>query len=103
MLRKTIKNLNALIDKAKVVKDNNGALFLNFIELMERIAKKLNKIQQQLVLKQADGDCRPAFIKNMPTETELGHHIHLQCGHNGFMNKVERNKLEQHLSAAGFI
>jgi hypothetical protein len=45
MLRKTIKNLNALIDKAKVVKDNNGALFLNFIELMERIAKKLNKIQ----------------------------------------------------------
>lgn len=38
MLRKTIKNINVLIEKAKSVKDNNGALFVNFIEIMERIS-----------------------------------------------------------------
>lgn len=77
MLRKTIKNFNILIEKANSVKESNGALFLNFIELMERIASKLNKIQQQLVQRKTDGECRPAFIKNVPTEAELGHHIHL--------------------------
>lgn len=85
------------------VKNNHGTIFETFIERLQRILTKFNKIHSLLATKDAEGESRPAFINDLPSEKELGHLIHLQCGHNGFLSHAERRSLKRHLKTAGFI